>query len=115
MNYITFDPTFYQAVKTGWKTTTIRLQKKSVGMYDFRFPGYKVEKIVKLADKCPMEQNPLPGFVESVESKKICELTHLDAQRDFFPGVHELIEALKKYYPGQIQEDTVVYIHQIRV
>jgi cytidine deaminase len=92
---VRFSPQYYDRVASGAKRATTRYRDPcAVGpaWLLFEFPdGYQ----------------RLPGFVESVQGKRVCELSDDDARLEDVSSAAELRDGLRSHYPGVADEDMV--------
>lgn len=91
---------FIEKILSGEKAATIRLGRVEVLSREFYI--HSGGKIVAKA------------LVEGVEYKRVKDLTDADAKVDGFSSVHELKNALKKFYP-EIKEHDWVTIIRFRI
>ncbi len=92
---------FAELIIKGLKTTTIRLGKVVP----------KSKEIIIHSGGKPIAK----AVIESVEYKKVGELTDEDAKRDGYQTVDELLESLEKIYKTKISSSDVVTIIRFRV
>lgn len=100
--FIRFNPRYYDAVASGRKTATTRFDDPcAVGpawlVFEYE-EGYK----------------RLPGVVESIESKRLDELTDEDARREDADTADDLRGGLRDHYPG-IQDDASIDLVRFRL
>ncbi|MFF9983400.1 ASCH domain-containing protein [Streptomyces erythrochromogenes] len=93
-----FHRTYLDAVRTGRKTTTVRL-------HDPVEPG-PVNMVFELDDEVL-----LSGEVTRIASKSVAELTEADAVADGFRDLAELQERLRFHYPDVKPTDDVTVVH----
>jgi hypothetical protein len=96
-NMIVFDPRYFEGLKSGRKCYTIRLGKRDLRSGEIR-------KAV-----CRGEEFAL--FIKAVEFKHVGQLTDLDARKDGFESVQDLISVLENYYPGLRPDDWLTIIN----
>ena len=95
MTVINLDPRYIPAVIDGRKTATIRLGRRSY------HPGWAILKA---------DGSGISVCIESVRYCRMADLTELDAQRDGFKSLDELLAALQEFYPQISPEDEVTIV-----
>jgi cytidine deaminase len=99
---IRFNPRYYDAIANGVKTATTRFNDPcAVG------PAW-------LLFEFDDEYKRLPGFVDSIETKRFDELTDEDAQAEGGAVADDLREGLRGHYPD-IENGSIVDVVQFRV
>ena len=99
---IRFNPRYYESVREGVKTATTRFDDPcQIGPVWLLFEFHD-------------QYRTLPGFVETVESKRFDELNDEDAQREGGRVADDLKTGLRHHYP-QIRSDDVVDVVRFRV
>jgi cytidine deaminase len=93
---------YLDLVVSGRKTTTVRLDDPA-----------RLGPITFVFEHADGRVSTVDAVVTQIDSKKISELTDLDATRDGFADLAELLTALEHHYPGFDPESTVdvVYFH----
>jgi len=101
-NVIVFDPRYAEDLKSGRKCYTIRLGKRDLQPGEIR------------RATCRGEEFDL--YIKAVEFKHVEQLTSLDARKDGFENVQDLISVLENYYPGLRPDDllTIINFHLVK-